>query len=82
MNHQIFHWLGKISWAVTALVSINAGLEPFGRDFFSSNFYMNNLMSLQAPIFWVILLSGLYSLVLLVMMCTGMGGCCGKGKCK
>ncbi len=80
MKHPVLKVLAKVAWAITALVSINVGLIPYGYNFFASNFFMMN-PNLLGPINLVILLSGLYSGALLLMVWTGM--CCnGKSKCK
>ena len=80
MNHPIMKYLGMVSWAVTALVSINVGMIPFGYDFFQTSFAINNLMQFSQVINYAILGSGVLSLAMLVMVLTGHG--CGSCKCK
>ena len=76
-------WVGLIAWLVSSLAAINLGLAPFGFDFFQTQFIVMN-PQFAAPICYLILASGLVSLALLIMACTGHHGCgkCnGKSKC-
>ena len=85
MKHPVLKWAGMAAWVVSALVTINVGLVPFNVNFFTSDFYMSNIAysRLEMPLFYLILASGLYSGVLLVMAAMGMCGCGSpKGKCK
>lgn len=80
MKGPFCKWVGMISWLVTALVSINAGLRPFNYDFFQTEFAMNNLMGVMTPLHYVVLASGLVSFGLFVMAVSG--GHCGCDGCK
>jgi hypothetical protein len=67
MKHMLFRWLGLISWLITALISINVGLRPFGYDFMTSEFMLVNMSQFIEPLHYIILIAGIVSLVLLVM---------------
>jgi len=63
-------WAAKISWAVTALASINIGSAVFfDIDFFQMQFMMNP--SFGQLVFAFIGLCGLFSFTTFVMHCTG-----------
>ncbi len=50
MKHMIFKWVGIIAWIISACVTINVGLKPFGFNFFQSNFFILNLARFETPI--------------------------------
>ena len=83
MKHMIFKWVGIIAWIISACVTINVGLKPFGFNFFQSNFFILNLARFETPIYYIILIAGLCSIGLFVMSLTGFCGCdkCGKSSC-
>jgi len=63
-------WAAKISWAVTALASINIGMALFNFNFFQTQFFMQNLQGLAPAIIALIGLSGAFSFVTFVMHCS------------
>ncbi len=75
MKGLLMKWVFMISWAISALVAINVGLAPFGFDFFTTEFVLMNLYRFIAPIHYIILISGLISLGLFVMSCSGHCSC-------
>ena len=78
MQHSpVMKMLGMITWAITALVSINVLTMMYGCDFVG---YMMGMMpSMEMPIMWIIGISGFISLGMLVkatfMCCPGCGAC-------
>jgi uncharacterized membrane protein YuzA (DUF378 family) len=82
MHSPVMKFLALGSWVITALASINIGLAAMGYDFFQSNFVLTNMMGLIKPMYYIIGIAGLISLVLFIMAC--MGGCakCGSKDCK
>lgn len=69
--------LGMVTWAITALVSINVLTAQYGYDFINS--MMASMPGMMLPMVWIIGLSGLISLAMLVkatfMCCPGCGAC-------
>ena len=61
--------LAKVAWAVTALASMNVGLESMGRGFFNMAFVKNNMCALIMPMKYGIGILGLVSFVMFCMMC-------------
>ncbi len=55
--------VGKATWLITALASVNLGLEPLGYSIFMSEFWQANLHQFQVPVHYLIGLAGLMSLV-------------------
>jgi hypothetical protein len=84
MQHHILKWLGMITWVVTSLVSINVGLRPFGYNIFEAETVMNLGGTTLLIAYYVILASGIYSLVLLAMAGSGhcSCSCCSSKNCK
>ncbi len=84
MNSPLMKLLCAISWVITALAAINIGLMPFGYDFFTSSFVLNNLTRFIIPIHYAIGLAGAFSLAKFVWMlsCGGAGCGCGCSVCK
>jgi len=66
MSKEVKDLLGKVSWLLTAIGALNWGLVPLGYDLFNLPFIRDNLAALQAPLYYLIGLAGLYSLVLLL----------------
>ncbi len=64
MHGSLSKILGMASWIVTGLAAVNTGLAAFGFDFFKLPFVQNNLSSLITPALWLILASGVVSLVM------------------
>lgn len=83
MHGLLMKWVFMASWLITALVTINVGLAPFGYNFFQTEFVMVNLFNFITPMLYIILAAGLISLALFVMSAAGNCGCgsC-NGKCK
>jgi uncharacterized membrane protein YuzA (DUF378 family) len=78
MQHSpMMKMLGMITWAITALVSINVLTGQYGYDFINS--MMGMMPGMMLPMIWIIGLSGLISLAMLVkatfMCCPGCGAC-------
>ncbi len=63
MSTNVKSLLGKATWIITALGSLNWGLLPLGFDFFNLPFIRDNLAQLQVPFYYLIGAAGLYSLV-------------------
>jgi uncharacterized membrane protein YuzA (DUF378 family) len=63
MSTDVKSVLGKVTWILTALGSINWGLVPFGYSLFSLPFVQENLGQLQDPFYFLIGAAGLYSLI-------------------
>ncbi len=83
MKHPFMKWIGRATWLISALVTINVGLSAFQYDFFKSEFAMMNLSGVMMPIYYIILASGLMCLFWFVMACMGECGCSScNGKCK
>lgn len=82
MKHGVMGWIGKLSWVITALASINYGLRPFNYDFFSTEFMMVNMQQFIVPLHYLILIAGLVSFAFFVMAVMGYCGCQGKCNCK
>lgn len=61
--------LGKVAWGVTALASMNVGLEAMGMGFFQMAFVMNNMQALIMPTKYGIGILGLISFVMFCMAC-------------
>jgi len=82
MYGGIMKWIGHAAWLITALVSINVGLAPFGFNFFQTEYLMMNAKLTEA-ICYIILASGLICLAHFVMTLMGYncGKCSGKSKC-
>lgn len=80
MHNSLAKILGLVAWVVTALAAINVGLLPFGYDFFKLPFVQNNIPQLVTPLYYLIGVAGVVSLVLFFMACTS--GCCMCGGCK
>lgn len=73
-------WICMLACLITSIVAINVGLFPFGYDFFKSDFVMVNMARFVTPMYYVVLGSGIVSL-LCFLMCS-MGNCCKHhGKC-
>lgn len=64
------HWVGMVTWAVTALVSLHVGLTALGFDFSQSGFFMSNPGALM-PLKFFIGLCGLISAVMFALSCCG-----------
>jgi len=78
MHHSpLMKILGMITWAITAVVSINVLTGSYGYDLFDYLFGM--MPGMAAPMTWIIGLSGLISLAMLIkasfMCCPGCGAC-------
>ena len=78
MKSPIMRIVGLGTWLITALVTINVGLQPFAYDFFSLGFMQN----ISAPAHYVLLAFGALSLVMFFMAlsCTKCR-CCGDAPC-
>ena len=65
--------LAKVAWAVTALASMNVGLEAMRMGFFEMAFIKNNMCVLIMPMKYGIGILGLISFVMFCMMCRKNG---------
>lgn len=63
--------LSKASWLLTALGSVNYGLKAFGFDLFNIDFIRSNLGMLELPVYYLLGLAGVYSLVSFFTGCHG-----------
>jgi len=64
MNSPIMRFLGMASWLITALASLNIGTAVvFGFDFFRTDFMMMTMPSLMMPLYYLIGIAGLWSLI-------------------
>jgi hypothetical protein len=78
MKSPLMKWLGMAAWLITGLAAVGVGLVPFGYNFFMSNFMLGQ-PGLVAPIQYIVLASGIISLLMMGMACTSNGcGCCGN----
>ena len=73
MSSEVKGLLSKAAWLLTAIGSINCGLKALGYDLFSIEFIKSNLGMLEMPVYYLIGLAGVYSLV---MFFTGCHGSC------
>jgi uncharacterized membrane protein YuzA (DUF378 family) len=75
-----------ISWFITGFVSFHIGLvAATGYNIMNMSFFRDNLMQFMTPIYYIIGLAGLMSLISLGMMIFGVYGCkcgCSCGGCK
>lgn len=78
MKGHFMKWVFMVSWLISALATINVGLEVFNYNFFASEFAFMHLAAFIRPIHYLILASGLISLYLFVMSCLGHDK---KGSC-
>jgi uncharacterized membrane protein len=81
-NHRVHHHsgfkvIGIIAWFVTALAAIALGLVAFNIDVFKSGFIVNNLPWIVMPLYYIIGISGIISLL---MFFKSKGCCCGDCK--
>jgi uncharacterized membrane protein YuzA (DUF378 family) len=67
--------VGLIAWLITALAAINVGLMPVGYDFFKLPFVQNNLQSLIVPLYYLIGVAGVISLVGFFIVLTSESHC-------
>ncbi len=69
--------VGMVTWAITALVSINILTDYYDYDFIGYIFAM--MPGLTIPFMWIIGISGMISLAMLIkacfMCCPGCGSC-------
>jgi uncharacterized membrane protein YuzA (DUF378 family) len=72
--------LGNVAWLVTALASINLWLNRWGYDFFRTDLMQIKMPWLQAPLYCIIGIAGILSLVMFVMSLTKSG--CQCPECK
>ena len=78
MHHSpILHFVGKVSWIITALFSIHIGLMQLGVNLLKHE----SLMRFMPYIHYTVGVAGLVSLVMLVMACIKKCNC-GKADCK
>ena len=82
-HSPIMRLCAKIACIITSLAAINVGLNPFGYDFFMSEFYMNNMMRWGNLVHYIIGIAGVLSLVHMVMKIMHKGCACGDkmGNC-
>ena len=78
MQHsQMMKMLGMVTWAITALVSINMLTSMYNYDFFS--YVIGMMPGMMVPVVWIVGFSGFVSLAMLVkatfMCCPGCGAC-------
>lgn len=77
MQHSpMMKTLGMITWAVTAIASINMLTALYGCDIFA--WMMINMPGLVLPMIWIVGLSGIISLAFLIK---GVMGCASCGAC-
>ncbi len=76
MSSPAMKIVGMVVWVLTALAAISIGLKPFGYDLGMN--MMISYPSLVAPVQYLLLASGVASLVMLFVGC----GCGAHCKCK
>lgn len=81
MKSFLLRTVSMISWLITALFALNAGLKQLGWfDFFSINAIASNPHTMMI-ITYVIGVAGAISLIMYVLAVMHHGGCCGDEGC-
>ncbi len=83
MKSPLMRYLGMIVRLVTAFASINMGLIPFGFNIFTTQFMLMRMPMLILPMYYIIGLSGVCSVVLFFMSwkCECPSGKSSSGSC-
>ena len=78
MQHSpMLRILGMVTWAITALVSINVLTAQYDYDFIAS--MMGMMSGMMLPMIWLIGIAGLISLAMFIKV--SFMSCCGCAVC-
>ena len=80
-KHPLLKWVGMFTWLVTALAAINYGLKPFGWDFYETNLMRTTLSNMVDPLYYLVGICGVVSLIMYVMVLVSCCKKCGSESC-